>query len=102
MKFPIYLDYQATTPVDPRVLNEMMPFFNEQFGNAASKDHLYGSQAADAVEKARKKIAKCINARPEDIIFTSGATEANNIAILGLTAKHSDKGDHLITLCNRA
>jgi len=97
LKFPIYLDYQATTPVDPRVLNEMMPFFNEQFGNAASKDHLYGSQAADAVEKARKKIAKCINARPEDIIFTSGATEANNIAILGLTAKHSDKGDHLIT-----
>lgn len=97
MKFPIYLDYQATTPVDPRVLSEMIPYFSEQFGNAASRDHLYGSHAADAVEKARKKIAKCINAHPEDIIFTSGATESNNLAILGLAAKYSDKGDHIIT-----
>jgi len=97
LKFPIYLDYQATTPVDPRVLDEMMPYFSKHFGNAASVDHLYGAEAADAVEKARKKIARCINARPEDIIFTSGATESNNIAILGLAAKHSDKGDHIIT-----
>ena len=97
MKFPIYLDSQATTPLDPRVLEEMLPYFTERFGNASSIDHFYGSEASEAVENARKKIARCINAKPEDIIFTSGATESNNIAILGLVEKHADKGDHIIT-----
>ena len=97
MKFPIYLDSQATTPLDPRVLEEMIPYFTERFGNASSIDHLYGSEAAEAVEKSRKRIARCINAKPEDIIFTSGATESNNIAILGLAEKHAEKGDHIIT-----
>ncbi len=97
MKFPIYLDSQATTPLDPRVLEEMLPYFTERFGNASSIDHLYGSDASEAVERAREKIARCINAKPEDIIFTSGATESNNIAILGLMEKHANKGDHIIT-----
>lgn len=97
MKFPIYLDSQATTPLDPRVLEEMMPYFTERFGNASSIDHLYGSEASEAVEKARKQIARYINAKHEDIVFTSGATESNNIAILGLVAKHSGKGNHIIT-----
>ncbi|MGB9693936.1 MAG: cysteine desulfurase family protein [Fervidobacterium sp.] len=97
MKFPIYLDSQATTPLDPRVLEEMLPYFTERFGNASSIDHLYGSEASEAVENARKKIARCINAKPEDIIFTSGATESNNIAILGIAEKHVAKGDHIIT-----
>jgi len=97
MKFPIYLDSQATTPLDPRVLEEMLPYFTEHFGNASSIDHLYGSEASEAVENARKKIARCVNAKPEDIIFTSGATESNNIAILGIAEKHANKGDHIIT-----
>jgi len=97
MKFPIYLDSQSTTPVDPRVLNEMMPYFNECYGNAASTDHSYGSKAADAVEKGRQKIARCINTHPDAIIFTSGATESNNIAILGTLKRNENKGDHIIT-----
>lgn len=96
MKFPIYLDSQSTTPVDPRVLDEMMPYFTERFGNAASIDHSYGSQAAEAVDKARKQVARCLNAHPEDIIFTSGATESNNIAIIGISLKDSTK-NHIIT-----
>jgi cysteine desulfurase len=75
----------------------MLPYFTERFGNASSIDHFYGSEASEAVENARKKIARCINAKLEDIIFTSGATESNNIAILGLVEKHADKGDHIIT-----
>jgi cysteine desulfurase len=97
MKLPVYLDSQSTTPVDPRVLVEMMPYFNERFGNAASTDHSYGSEASEAVEKGRDKIARCINARSDDIIFTSGATESNNIAILGTLARNEDKRDHIIT-----
>lgn len=96
MKFPIYLDSQSTTPVDPRVLDEMMPYFTERFGNAASIDHSYGSQASEAVDKARKQVARCLNAHPEDIIFTSGATESNNIAILGISLRDSTK-NHIIT-----
>ena len=97
MKLPIYLDSQSTTPVDPRVLEEMLPFFNEQFGNAASIDHSYGSEAANAVEKARQNIARCLNARSDEIIFTSGATESNNISILGTLSRNEGKKDHIIT-----
>lgn len=95
---PIYMDYHATTPVDPRVLEAMLPFFSERFGNAGSIDHLYGADAADAVKVARKQVAQIINApSPDDIIFTSGATEANNIAILGVAEQYAGKGDHVIT-----
>lgn len=96
MKHPIYLDSHATTPVDQHVLDAMLPFFTEHFGNAASLDHAYGSEASEAVEKARQQIARYINASPKDIIFTSGATESNNIAILGITAKDPNK-NHVIT-----
>ena len=96
MNFPIYLDSHATTPVDPRVLKEMMPYFTEKFGNASSIDHPFGTVAADVVDKSRKKIARCINASPEDIIFTSGATESNNIVLQGLAGKDPSK-NHIIT-----
>jgi len=97
IKFPIYLDHHATTPVDPRVLEEMLPFFSEHFGNASSLDHPYGYDASVAVEDAREKIANAIGARHDEIIFTSGATEADNLALMGTMAKNKEKGDHLIT-----
>ncbi len=97
IKFPIYLDHHATTPVDPRVLKEMLPYFTEKFGNASSLDHTYGYEASVAVEDAREKIANAINARHDEIIFTSGATESDNIALVGTMQKYSDRGDHLIT-----
>ena len=97
MKFPIYLDHHATTPVDPRVLDEMMPYFNENFGNASSLDHPYGYDASVAVQKSREKIAAAIGASMDEIIFTSGATESDNLAIIGAMKKYSEKGDHLIT-----
>ena len=99
MKFntPIYMDYHATTPVDPRVFDQMLPYFKQEFGNAASTDHIYGAHALEAVEKARKQIAHAINAKPEEIIFTSGATESDNTALLGVAEKNADKGDHIIT-----
>jgi len=97
MKFPIYLDHHATTPVDPRVLDEMMPYFTENFGNAASLDHPYGYDASVAVQKSRESIAAAIGASMDEIIFTSGATESDNLAIIGVMKKYSDKGDHLIT-----
>ena len=97
MKFPIYLDHHATTPVDPRVLDEMMPYFTENFGNAASLDHPYGYDASVAVQKSRESIAGAIGANMDEIIFTSGATESDNLAIIGVMKKYSDKGDHLIT-----
>ncbi len=96
MNFPIYLDSHATTPVDPLVLKEMFPYFTERFGNAASIDHPFGADAAEAVDKSRKKIANCINASPDDIIFTSGATESNNIVLQGLAQKDPSK-NHVIT-----
>ena len=97
LKFPIYLDHHATTPVDPRVLDEMMPYFTENFGNAASLDHPYGYNASVAVQKSRESIAAAIGASMDEIIFTSGATESDNLAIIGAMKRYSDKGDHLIT-----
>ncbi|PDW03401.1 hypothetical protein CJ255_09085 [Candidatus Viridilinea mediisalina] len=81
---PIYMDHHATTPVEPRVLAAMLPYFTEVFGNAASSDHEFGYQASQAVEHARSQLAALINARPDEIIFTSGATEANNLALFEL------------------
>jgi len=97
LKFPIYLDHHATTPLDPRVLEEMMPYFTEKFGNASSLDHPYGHEASVAVESAREKIANAIGARHDEIIFTSGATESDNLALIGTMEKYKDRGDHLIT-----
>ncbi len=94
---PIYMDHHATTPVDPRVLETMLPYFTAYFGNAASTDHEYGGEAFQAVEKARTQIAQLINAQRREIIFTSGATEANNLAILGVTEQYTNKGNHIIT-----
>lgn len=93
----IYMDHHATTPVDPRVLEAMLPYFSEKFGNAASVTHAYGWEAEAAVETARGQIAALIGAEPKDIIFTSGATEADNLALKGVVAALADRGDHLIT-----
>jgi len=96
LKFPLYLDSYATSPVDSWVLEQMLPYFTEKFCNAASIDHSFGSEAHEAVDNARKTIAHCINASRDDIIFTSGATEANNIALQGIAQKNPDK-NHIIT-----
>jgi cysteine desulfurase len=97
MNKPIYMDYAATTPVDPRVLEAMMPYFTEHFGNAASRSHGFGWKAEKAVNKAREQVAALIGADPREIIWTSGATESNNIAIKGAAAMLKDRGNHLIT-----
>ncbi len=94
----IYLDHHATTPVDPRVVEAMLPFFTERFGNAASRHHRFGWEAGDAVERARKQVAALIGAGSKDIVFTSGATEANNLAIKGVAQAGRAKGDHLVTV----
>ena len=96
--FPIYLDYSATTPVDPRVADKMIPYLREQFGNPASRSHPYGWEAEKAVEDARRHVAALVNADPREIIWTSGATESNNLALKGAAHFYQKKGKHLITV----
>lgn len=95
---PIYLDYQATTPTDPRVVDVMLPYFTEKFGNPHSRNHEYGWEAEEAIEKSREHVAAVINADPREIIFTSGATESNNLAIAGVARFYKDRKDHIITV----
>ena len=96
--FPVYLDYSSTTPVDPRVADKMIPYLREQFGNPASRSHMYGWEAEKAVEEAREHVAALVNADPREIVWTSGATEGNNLAIKGAAHFYQTKGKHIITV----
>lgn len=96
--YPIYLDYAATTPIDPRVLEQMMPWLTTHYGNPASSNHRYGWDAEEAVERARAQVAQLVQAQPREIVWTSGATESNNLAIKGAAYAYADQGKHLITV----
>ena len=98
MRRSVYLDCQATTPVDPRVLDAMLPYFGERFGNAASRGHRFGWEAEKAVDRARRQVAELAGADPREIVFTSGATESNNLALKGAAEAYRSRGDHLVTV----